>query len=419
MKPLPRKIRLLNRSILILLGVFLLLQCGKYAFVSTNPQTTEVHTPDEASPDIGLMEEENEDTLPQRADVSSHLDNEERVDLTHVFLQKDTSLAHQMDIMLRRYHPDNALFLVVNAKTNEILAWGERKDSTVQTAPDYLIRATFPAASLAKTITIAAAMESKKYTLDSEVPLIGQAHTLYKFQLRVPNNYHGPTTTLEDAYAKSYNPPMALMGFAVGSTRLKDAAQKLGFNYSFPENIPQRSNFSPPDSGYGLAEASSGFTQETTLSPLQAAAMIRAILMKQLLEIPWSSNRALGYAPMEPQPIHNTLFSKNTYYGLRQAMLRTATHGTARKNISPRNIARRYLERLDIGGKTGSLDGNDPKGRYDWFMGFAQEKTNPQNAIIVVVMQAHGEIRSQPATQVAGILINYWAKQNIPTGEKS
>ena len=100
-------------------------------------------------------------------------------------------------------------------------------------------------------------------------------------------------------------------------------------------------------------------------------------------------------------------------------MLRTATHGTARKNISPRNIARRYLERLDIGGKTGSLDGNDPKGRYDWFMGFAQEKTNPQNAIIVVVMQAHGEIRSQPATQVAGILINYWAKQNIPTGEKS
>ncbi len=420
MKPLPHKIRILNRSILILVGVFLLLQFGQCVFFSENSVATAASASlEEASSQMGLIEEEDDDTLPQRSEFSSRQEIEEKVDLTHVFLQKDTSLAHQMDIMLRRYRPQNAFFLAVDARTNEILAWGERKDSSVQTSPDYLTRATFPAASLAKTITIAAAMESRKYTLDSEIPLIGQAHTLYKFQLRVPDNYKGPTTTLEEAYAKSYNPPMALMGFSVGSARLKSAARKLGFNYSFPENIPQRSLYAPPDSGYGLAETSSGFTQKTTLSPLQAAAMVRAILMKKPLEIPWSANRALGYAPMEPQPIPNTEFSRTTYNGLRQAMIETAIHGTARKNISPRNIARRYLERLDIGGKTGSLDGDNPKGRYDWFMGFAQEKDNPQNAIIIVIMQAHGEIRSQPATQVAGILVNYWAKQNIPVGEKS
>jgi len=28
-------------------------------------------------------------------------------------------------------------------------------------------------------------------------------------------------------------------------------------------------------------------------------------------------------------------------------------------------------------------------------------------------MQVHKEIRSQPATQVAALLINYWAQQNL------
>ena len=97
-------------------------------------------------------------------------------------------------------------------------------------------------------------------------------------------------------------------------------------------------------------------------------------------------------------------------------MIRTVTHGTARKNISTRHMARKNYEALTIGGKTGSLDGHDPYGRYEWFMGFAQSKENPGKAVVLVIMQVHDlqGVRSQPATQVAAMLFNYWAHQNLP-----
>jgi cell division protein FtsI/penicillin-binding protein 2 len=245
--------------------------------------------------------------------------------------------------------------------------------------------------------------------------MIGSSIHLYKNQLRVKEGYKGPFIELQDAYAKSANPPMAIVGMNVGAERLRSAAKKLGYNTNFPGALPPRSNYAPPDTGYGLAEVSSGFTDATTLTPLLAAAQVRAILMKKPLEIPWASNLD-GYAPKSRIALDVGKFSDNTYYGLREAMIRTVTRGTARKNISTRHMARKNYDALNIGGKTGSLDGKDPYGRYEWFMGFAQSKEDPSKAIVVVIMQVHDlqGMRSQPATQIAGMLINYWAHQNLP-----
>jgi membrane peptidoglycan carboxypeptidase len=220
---------------------------------------------------------------------------------------------------------------------------------------------------------------------------------------------------MQDAYAKSSNPPLALIGLNVGADRLRTAAKKLGYNMNFPGGIPARSSYTPPDTGYGLAEASCGFTEATTLTPLLAAAQVRAILTKKPLEIPWAKNLD-GYAPKSRIALDVGKFTENTYYGLREAMVRTVTNGTARKNISTRHMARRNYAALTIGGKTGSLDGQDPHGRYEWFMGFAQSKEDTGKAVILVIMQVHDlqGVRSQPATQVAGMLFNYWAHQYLP-----
>lgn len=338
----------------------------------------------------------------------------EIIDSTHIKAQKDVFMAEKIDNLLRRFKPENAIVLMVDAKSNEIIAWGERKNNEIQSKPDFFIRNTFPAASLAKTITIAAALESNRYSLNSLIPQIGGGHTLYKNQLRVKENYTGPTIELQDAYAKSYNPPLALIGMNVGASRMKAAARKLGYNMNYAAGLPGRSTYAPPDTGYGLAEASCGFTEATTLSPLQAAAQVRAILMKKPLEIPWASNLD-GYAPKARLALDVEKFSENTYYGLRQAMIRSVTHGTAKKNISTKHMARKNYNALNIGGKTGSLDGSDPKGRYDWFMGFAESKEDPSKAIIIVVLQIFDNqgLRPQPTTQVVGMLINYWAHQNL------
>lgn len=339
---------------------------------------------------------------------------DEKIDSTHIKKQKDLFLAQKIDNMLRRFKPMFGVVLVVEPKSNEIIAWGETKDYKVQNEPDFFVKNTFPAASLAKTITIAAAMDANRYSLNTPVPMLGASHTLYKRQLRVPENYHGTTISLADAYAKSANPPLALIGMDIGAKRLREAARNLGYNMNFPGGIPGKSSYAPPDTGYGLAEASCGFTEATTLTPLLAAAQVRSILTKKPLEIPWAEN-IFPYAPKSRIALDVKKFSENTYYGLRMAMIRSITNGTARKQISTRNMARKNFAALDIGGKTGSLDGQDPHGRYEWFMGFAQSKENPDKAIVVVVMQVHDlqGYRSQPATQVAAMIMNYWAHQNL------
>ena len=333
-------------------------------------------------------------------------------DTAHIKSQKDPYLADKIDILLRRYHPDLGVILVVDTKTNEILAWGERRDGKVQNKPDWIGRATFPAASLAKLVTIAAAMESNRYSLNTPIPMIGRHHTLYLNQLRVPEKYKGPTMELSEAFARSANPPMAIVGKNVGAKRLLSAATKLGYNKRFPGNAPNASSYTAPDTGYGLAEVACGFTTSTTLTPLLAAAQVRAILTKKPLEIPWARDMA-PFAPQKQLALDIGKFSENTYYGLRESMLRSVTQGTAHKHMSTKNMARKNFEALRIGGKTGSLDGTDPAGRYDWFMGFAESKANPSKSIVVIVMQMHKEIRSQPATQVAATVINYWAHQNL------
>jgi cell division protein FtsI/penicillin-binding protein 2 len=333
-------------------------------------------------------------------------------DTLHIKSQKDPYLADKIDILLRRYHPDLGIILVVDTKSNEIIAWGERRDDKVQNRPDWIGKATFPAASLAKLVTISAAMESNRYSLNTPIPMIGRHHTLYLRQLKVPEKYNGPTMELSEAFARSANPPMAIVGKNVGAKRLLAAAAKLGYNRRFPGNVPNTSNYTAPDTGYGLAEVSCGFTTSTTLTPLLAAAQVRAILTKKPLEIPWARDM-VPFAPQKPVALDIGKFTENTYYGLREAMLRSVTQGTAHKHMSKKNMAVKNFEALRLGGKTGSLDGNDPAGRYDWFMGFAEARNDPSKSIVVIVMQMHKEFRSQPATQVAATVINYWAHQNL------
>ena len=411
-RPLPPLIRRINRVILIVLAFLCVVQCIRCALRDKDEA-------DSYKTDISENSEAVKDSLPQRILPDTlepqHLEqnNFQAINLDHVYAQKDTGLAHTLDTYLRRYHPRNALYLVVDAKTNEILAWGERKDSVIQSTPDYLSRATFPAASLAKTITVAAAFDSKRYSTNTEVPMIGSAHTLYKRQLKVPENYRGPTVPLHLAFAKSYNPPIALIGMNVGASRLKKAASKFGFNRNYPQGVPNRSNYNPPDTGYGLAEVACGFTQETTISPLQAAAMMRAVVTRKALEIPWEKNGAKGFAPTKPLHLGIEKFSDNAYLGLRTALHATATEGTSKKYMSSRFISRSIYDDVEIGGKTGSLDGSDPEGRYDWFMGFAQSRSNPDKAIVLVIMQSHGKIRTQASSMIASLIINYWGKREL------
>jgi cell division protein FtsI/penicillin-binding protein 2 len=290
--------------------------------------------------------------------------------------QSEPTLAAYVKTLLNRYHPPNAFILLMDAKSGKVLAWGQRENDEHSEKPTFFKRDSFPAASLAKIVTATAALEDGK-NAKSEFPRIGRNSTLYKRQIFPKEGQKNDVITLENAFAKSNNPAMGIIGMELGQEKMQKAAEKLGFV-----------NFNYPDSDYGLAESASGFTKRNMLSPLQAANAVRKLLFTQ---------------PDED-------FQKSTYEEIRNLFLKTITDGTAQKAIR-KSMYSHNRSSLYVGGKTGSLDGDFPAGRYDWFVGFAQSKTDAEKAVIIVVMQVHGLLRNQHSSTIAGMLINEWAKK--------
>jgi len=415
-----RRIQLINRFLLIAFlcgGVYWFFSDRKPSHPGPADVSLAQDSSSEDSSDTTNGEEsgeDDEDTSPVVDEDGTPVDTMAEVLPGQPMYQRDSLLGLRIDQLLRQYKPHAAFYLVVDAHSNEILAWGGRSDSSVHSEPEWLSRATFPAASLIKMLTSVSALESSRFSTNTEIPLIGRSTTLYSRQLKIPDSYKGPTITLEDAFAKSCNPAMGIIGKQLGGKTLRKFAQRLGFNRPFPVGAPQPSCFVPPDTGYELAEAASGFTRKNTVSPLHIAAIVRALLEQTSLQIPWSHTIPAKYAPREPIPLDNSEFHPDTYFAMRQLFLRTISNGTARKQMT-RTVYAVNREALIIGGKTGSLDGDNPAGRYDWFAGFAQSKTNPQKAIVIVVMQVHVKIRTLPSPAIAGLLINQWSRETFGT----
>jgi hypothetical protein len=82
---------------------------------------------------------------------------------------------------------------------------------------------------------------------------------------------------------------------------------------------------------------------------------------------------------------------------LREMLVETTTRGTARRAFRQRN-GRPLLGSIRVAGKTGSLSGKDPDGRYEWFAGVAPAD-EPRIAVAVLVVQ--GKVWWRNASQVA------------------
>jgi membrane peptidoglycan carboxypeptidase len=93
-----------------------------------------------------------------------------------------------------------------------------------------------------------------------------------------------------------------------------------------------------------------------------------------------------------------------------QMMRGTVESGTCRKAF--RNAdSDPVLSRLDIGGKTGSINSRTHEGRrYDWFVGFAgpREGTEPQHRVVLSVMVAHEKYIGTRSREYAREVIRHY-----------
>jgi cell division protein FtsI/penicillin-binding protein 2 len=81
---------------------------------------------------------------------------------------------------------------------------------------------------------------------------------------------------------------------------------------------------------------------------------------------------------------------------LRSMLVRTTTAGTARHAFRDRR-GRPLLGEVRVAGKTGSLSGQDPPGKYQWFIAVAPAD---RPRVAVAVLQVHGPRWWRTSSQV-------------------
>jgi penicillin-binding protein A len=304
----------------------------------------------------------------------------------------DKSLQHFLSNILDRKNARNIGIVLMDPGTGKIHALvgfdrtGENKNPCIE--------GLFPAASVFKIITAAAGIEKCGFSTGSSFTFYGGKHTLYKSQLREGKNRNANRMSLEDSFAQSVNPVFGKIGANyLGRDILVDYAESFGFNRTIDFEVPMTSScFSSTDKAFQLAESASGFNRETTITPMHGALISAAIVNKGGLVEPTVIQQIMdekGKIVYQNEPkVISYVATEGTSRALYTMMRATVSSGTSRKAFRGANRDK-ILSQLDIGSKTGTIGSRKLRNvRYDWFVGFAEEK-NGDEKIAVSVVVAH------------------------------
>jgi len=251
----------------------------------------------------------------------------------------------------------------------------------------------FPAASIFKIVTASAAIEKYGFSSDHVFTYNGMKHTLYKSQLKDRTSRYTNRITFKDAFAQSVNPVFGKIGsLYLGKDTLEEYAKAFGFNRDINfEIIVDPSCVALSDRPYQWAEIASGFNNKTKISPLHGAMMASAIINQGRLLEPTIIDRIVnekGRIIYKGKLVAmSQAMAPNASQTLNRLMANTIEKGTGRKAFR-RFRKDKILSRLNIGGKTGSIDNKIHDARYDWFVGFAEEK-NGDEKIALSIIVAH------------------------------
>lgn len=320
--------------------------------------------------------------------------------------------------ILKRYKPRYGAAVVMDAKSGRVLATASyRNDSAPDLGPDLFLSARFPAASIFKTVTAAAAIEKAGFTSATCVPITGRNHTLYKFQLK-KEIASAEEVPFEEAFAKSINPCFARIGMhLLGRNVLDDYSGRFGFNTTIPFELSADTSRAsvPVDTTYQMAEFASGFNRLTSLSPLHGSLIAAAVAERGVMPYPHvvdsicSAGDGARLYKSDPAP-WKTCMSGATSNELRSMMNRVVQKGTARKSFRCLNSCY-WSGGIDYGGKTGSIE-TDTLGKVDWFIGFARQREEQGRSLAVAIVTTHGSMWTVHSSFIASeIFRNYFRPQ--------
>jgi cell division protein FtsI/penicillin-binding protein 2 len=329
----------------------------------------------------------------------------------------DTTVLRCGETLLKQYHPKYGALVAMEPASGRVLALISYTRETEPSLGDNLFaRSLYPAASVFKTITAAAAIEKGNMGPDSKLPLAGRRYTLYRFQLKEDLAAYDPVS-LTDAYSYSINPVFGRIGvYVLGPALIREYFQKFGFNSRIPfelDNETPVAEISDKDSAIAVAEIASGFNQKTKMSPLFGALIAAGVSEKGKMPVPFfvdsvTCGESCVIYRAAPR-LWRVSMRESTASKLRDMMESVVRYGTAKSSF--RYIKHSaYFDDIDYGGKTGTVD-EDKLGKVDWFVGFAAHPTDPRQRIAVGIVTVHDQYWTVHSSYIGAEIFRKYIRQ--------
>ncbi len=326
------------------------------------------------------------------------------------------ALERELDNALTKYNPDQALGLVMDPNSGEILAIASRPTFSPSNYKNYTVEeinrnlpiwATYEPGSTFKIMTLAASLEEKTVDLENE-------HFYDSGSVKVSNATihcwkhagHGEQTYLE-VVENSCNPGFVNLGLRLGKDRLFHYLDLFGFGKKTGIDLNGESSgiMFKLDKVGDLELATTAFGQGVSVTPIQQVTAVSAAINGGILYKPYivkSLNEPeTNSIILENKPtIVRKVISEDTSSKVRHALESVVSNGTGRPA---------YIDGYRVGGKTGTAqkvkDGRYMVGNYIVsFIGFLPAD-NPQVVVYIAIDNAKG------VTQYGGTIAAPIARQ--------
>jgi penicillin-binding protein A len=241
----------------------------------------------------------------------------------------------------------------------------------------------YPPGSTFKVVTAAAALESGKFTEESQIP--GPATLdLPQTTVNLPNDDHQPCgpgnkTSLKHALVVSCNTAFGWLGMELGADALRSQAAKFGFGDKLeipmsvtPSKVPEELN-KPQTAQSAIGQ------YDVRVTPLQMAMVSAAVANNGVVMQPHLVRRVLS-SDLEvidqPDPVQlSQAISPDSAAALTRMMEGVVTSGTGTAAQIPG---------VDVAGKTGTAQHGKGLAPHAWFISFAPAQ-GAKVAVAVVV----------------------------------
>lgn len=240
----------------------------------------------------------------------------------------------------------------------------------------------FPGSSF-KTVVLAAALESGRYTAESEFPNLAElplplsSSTVKNSGGRLCGG--GETVTLELAFELSCNIPFAELGLELGENAIGSMADSFGFGATL--EIPMNVTASTFPRGMDQAQLMlSSFGQyDVRVTPLQIAMTSAAVANDGVLMRPSVVDEVIAPNLRVIESFEPTVYSRPVSERVAAELTRMMV-----RNVSTGVASSGAILGTNVAGKTGTAETGIGDGRSFWFTGFAPAE-NPEVVVAVVV----------------------------------